>query len=129
MKRFSLNYPRNIVVLIGLLLPLVVSGAYSLFPAVGSMANQQTTDPVPPNQAQTGVTTGASPSYDLTWWTIDGGGSTSVGGNGYTLCSTIAQPDAGLLAGGHYSLNGGFWYAIDKAEPEEITVYLPVIVR
>ncbi len=46
--------------------------------------------------------------YDLTWWTVDGGGGTASGG-GYTLMGTAGQPDAGTVSGGGYTLYGGFW--------------------
>lgn len=52
----------------------------------------------------------APAGYDLSWWTIDGGGSSSVG-DGYALSATFGQPDAGLAAGGRYVLAGGFWTA------------------
>ncbi len=46
--------------------------------------------------------------YNLSRSTIDGGGGTSSGG-AYVLNGTIAQPDAGWMAGGDYELLGGFW--------------------
>jgi hypothetical protein len=46
--------------------------------------------------------------YELSWYTIDGGGGKSSGG-GYTLFGTIGQPDAAYSAGGRYELLGGFW--------------------
>lgn len=46
--------------------------------------------------------------YAIDWFTIDGGGGASSGGN-YTLSGTIGQPDAGTLSGGTLSLQGGFW--------------------
>ncbi len=46
--------------------------------------------------------------YKITWYTIDGGGGTSTGGT-YVVNGTIGQPDAGTLAGGNYTLIGGFW--------------------
>ncbi|RLC99446.1 MAG: hypothetical protein DRI77_02755 [Chloroflexi bacterium] len=46
--------------------------------------------------------------YDLTWWTVDGGGG-SLSGGGYTLMGTAGQPDAGSVGGGGYTLSGGFW--------------------
>lgn len=49
-----------------------------------------------------------SAQYAIDWFTIDGGGGTSTGGN-YSLSGTIGQPDAGLMTGGSYSLAGGFW--------------------
>ena len=62
--------------------------------------------------------------YDLTWWTVDGGGGTLSGG-GYTLMGTVGQADAGpALAGGGYALEGGFW-----AGAARYRVYLPLVVR
>ena len=52
--------------------------------------------------------------YSIDWSTIDGGGGTSTGGV-YSVSGTIGQPDAsGAMAGGNYSLTGGFWalYAV-----------------
>lgn len=49
--------------------------------------------------------------FDLTWNTIDGGGSASTG-DGLTLDGTVGQPDAGLLSGGDFTLEGGFWAAV-----------------
>jgi hypothetical protein len=46
-------------------------------------------------------------NYSIDWFSIDGGGGTSSGGN-YTLTGTIGQPDAGKLTGGNYTLEGGF---------------------
>ena len=44
-------------------------------------------------------------SYDLSWFTIDGGGNVSTGAT-YSVTGTIGQPDAGTLSGGSYSLIG-----------------------
>lgn len=46
--------------------------------------------------------------YIIDWYTIDGGGSVSSGGN-YVLMGTIGQADAGYLGGDNYELLGGFW--------------------
>ncbi len=55
--------------------------------------------------------------YDLTWWTVDGGGGT-VSGAGYTLMGTAGQPDAGApLTGGGYTLTGGFWQPEVESTP------------
>lgn len=49
--------------------------------------------------------------YDLTWSTIDGGGTIGSEGGTYTLGGTIGQPDAGQpMSGGIYTLQGGFWH-------------------
>jgi hypothetical protein len=47
--------------------------------------------------------------YDLSWNTIDGGGSTFATGGAYSLGGTTGQPDAGASSGGAYALTGGFW--------------------
>jgi len=46
--------------------------------------------------------------YSISWYTIDGGGGQSSGGQ-YVLTGTIGQPDAGYHGGGNYELLGGFW--------------------
>ncbi len=70
----------------------------------------------------------AAGSYDLSWWTVDGGGGTSTGG-GFTLSGTLGQPDAGTAAtGGEYSLAGGFWHG-GVASLAEAKIYLPLIIR
>jgi hypothetical protein len=50
--------------------------------------------------------------YDLSWNTIDSGGTTSSGGGLYELAGTSGQIDAGAHAGGVYALGGGFWAGI-----------------
>lgn len=44
---------------------------------------------------------------DIPFWSVDGGGGSSSGGN-YTLTGDIGQPDAGTLNGGTYTIDGGF---------------------
>ena len=46
--------------------------------------------------------------YDLTWSTIDGGGTTSSSER-FTLTGTIGQPDAAYSASAGYGIQGGFW--------------------
>lgn len=77
--------------------------------------------------------------YDLFWFTIDGGGYTFSTGGAYSLGSTAAQPDAGVLSGGNYALAGGFWgssqFASDGdgggggGETGGTVLYLPLIMR
>ena len=52
--------------------------------------------------------TAASGQYELSWYTIDGGGGQSSGGD-FSVIGTIAQPDAAWSSGGDYELLGGFW--------------------
>jgi pectate lyase len=53
------------------------------------------------------VTSGAGARSSL-WFTVDGGGGRSAGGD-FALSGTVGQPDAGVLGGGEFSLRGGFW--------------------
>jgi len=66
--------------------------------------------------------------YDLTWWTVDGGGeAVSHAGSGYVVLGTAGQPEPGpLLVGDSYSLAGGFWPGAGGAERK---IYLPLILR
>ena len=64
--------------------------------------------------------------YDLSWWTVDGGGETFSTGTGYSLGGTAGQPDAGpAMTGAGYILTGGFW----PGGAAVYRVYLPVILR
>lgn len=83
MKRIIYYYKDNIVPLIMLMIGMVFSSS---------------------------IYAQSSENYNLSWFTIDGGGGTSSGGV-YVLSGTIGQPDAGQLSGGDYSLVGGFWSA------------------
>jgi hypothetical protein len=69
----------------------------------------------------------AQGGYELSWWTVDGGGAYSAGG-GYEINGTAGQPDAGVLAGGGYTLGGGFWQGGTVVLPP-FHVYLPLVVR
>ncbi|MDB6110871.1 MAG: hypothetical protein JWR69_2621 [Pedosphaera sp.] len=50
-------------------------------------------------------------SYNMDWFTVDGGGGTSIGG-AFSISGTIGQPDAGVLSGGGFTVEGGFWSGI-----------------
>ncbi|NIM94588.1 MAG: hypothetical protein GTO18_12885 [Anaerolineales bacterium] len=63
--------------------------------------------------------------YELSWWTVDGGGGESAGGS-YVLHGTIGQADAGAMSGGGYSLTGGFWGGFLEDLYE---IFLPLIMN
>jgi hypothetical protein len=98
MKRLIILLPIVLVLLIGI-----------------TTANaQRTNDPaVPPS------------GYDLSWYTIDGGGATFSIGGSYSLGGSIGQADAGSMSGGSYQLNGGFWGGASI----NYTVYLPLVLK
>jgi hypothetical protein len=67
--------------------------------------------------------------YDLSWWTVDGGGG-AVNASGYVLSGTVGQPDAGLaLTGGGYSLVGGFWTDGASGATSSHTTFLPNVSK
>jgi hypothetical protein len=54
--------------------------------------------------------------YSIDWYKVAGGGGTSTGGV-YAVSGTIGQHDAGgPMAGGNYSLTGGFWALISVVQ-------------
>jgi len=69
-------------------------------------------------------TLGFAQQYSIGWYKIAGGGGASTGG-AFSVSGTIGQPDAsGALAGGNYSLTGGFWalYAVQTAGAPWLTI-------
>ena len=55
------------------------------------------------------LTAASAQSFDLSWYTVDGGGATFSTGGDFELGGTIGQPDAGAMSGGDFRLVGGFW--------------------
>ncbi len=69
------------------------------------------------------------PSYDLSWWTVDGGGGRGAAGS-YILDGTAGQPDPGpVLLGGNYHLEGGFWGGGMSGQAQRYSIYLPLLLR
>ncbi len=66
-----------------------------------------------------------STGYDLSWWTVDGGGGTWSEGSGYRLGATAGQPDAGFMMGNGYGLTGGFWSGAGTT----YRLFLPLLMR
>jgi hypothetical protein len=74
---------------------------------------------------QGAIEPGQAGEYDLSWWTVDGGGVTSSDSSGYSLGGTAGQPDAAVWSGGDYVLAGGFWGGVAV----EFRIYLPLVLR
>ncbi len=63
----------------------------------------------------------ANAQYIIPWYTIDGGGGYSNGGN-FELEGTIGQHDAGTtMTGGSFQLSGGFWVGQNNQGPFTVT--------
>ena len=69
------------------------------------------------------ATAGSDGPYNVTWYTIDGGGGTGAG-DGYRLDGTAGQPEPGEMIGNSYRLVGGFW----GGGVGVYRVYLPLVV-
>ena len=74
---------------------------------------------------------GAQTVPNLDCWTVDGGGG-AMDGSGpagaYTLTGSVGQPEAGVLQGGGFTLNGGFIGGGLAISPE-YPMYLPLVIR
>ena len=75
-----------------------------------------------------GLALALSGGFDLSWFSIDGGGGVSNAG-GYALSGTIGQADAGASSGARYKLAGGFWPDSIPRNLGMQNVYLPVVMR
>jgi hypothetical protein len=75
--------------------------------------------------AQSGGLPKQPTGYDLSWWTVDGGGMTSAEASGYSLGGTAGQPDTAVWSGDDYTLAGGFWGGVAI----EYRVFLPLVLR
>jgi hypothetical protein len=100
----------QIIILFGLLVLLTGSGMAATAPG-------------------TALAQGPQQAYDLSWWTVDGGGGHSTA-RSYALDGTAGQPDPGpALVGGNYHLEGGFWGGSLSGQVQQYSIYLPVIFR
>lgn len=72
-------------------------------------------------QAPPAASQGGS-GYEITWWTVDGGGTAHLGGGAYALGATAGQPDAQAVVAGDYTLCGGFW-----PRSARYRIYLPLL--
>ena len=74
----------------------------------------------------TGLVLANGPDYTLDWWTVGGGGYTFSEGGGYSLGGAIGQPDAGVMEGDPYILQGGFW---PGGSVDQYCIYLPLVLK
>ena len=73
------------------------------------------------------VVLAAPQAFDLSWWTVDGGGGSSEGGD-YALSGSIGQPDTSpLMSGGDFTIVGGYWGG--GALLAQNQLYLPIVTR
>jgi len=109
---------------LGLLLATLIIALLSLVAARGVLAAASRAI-IEDQPGQDQIRQPAQAGYDLSWWTVDGGGGVDNAASGYVLGGTVGQPDAGLLTGSGYVLSGGFWFGAGRP----YRVYLPLVVR
>ena len=49
--------------------------------------------------------------YEMTWYTVDGGGVTAATGGDCQVGATVGQPEMTVQIGGDYTVESGFWFA------------------
>lgn len=49
----------------------------------------------------------ARAGFEVSWYSVDAGGGSSIGASGFSIRGTIAQLDAGSATGGAFSVTGG----------------------
>lgn len=54
--------------------------------------------------------------FSIDWFGLAGGGNGSSLGGDFELSATIGQPEAGGMAGGDFSIIGGFWSIVAVEE-------------
>jgi hypothetical protein len=74
--------------------------------------------------AATPAVRAAADALALDWWKVAGGGGDSLGGS-YRLQGTVGQSEPGIVAGGIYRLEGGFWYA----QAENHRIFVPLVKK
>lgn len=88
------------VVVIAIVCLAAAAGAATAAETAGPVAMQRRTDPTAaPKLLQ---------AYDLSWWSVDGGGGTSSGGV-FAVTGSLGQPDAGSAGGCGTAVAGGVW--------------------
>lgn len=61
--------------------------------------------------------------FDLTWNAMSAGGATFATGGDISIGATVAQPGAGSMQGGDFSLQLGFWF-----DPT-VRTFVPLVTR
>ncbi len=61
-------------------------------------------------------------TYDVRWFSVDGGGTSRAEGGGFAVGSTVGQPDAGAAVASPFSVGSGFWGATLTATGAELSL-------
>ena len=75
------------------------------------------------------VATAQDGDFAVDWWTVDGGGGTSTGGD-FAVTGVIGQHDAAASSGDVYVLRGGFFSgAAPTPSPYEFEHSIPGVAK
>lgn len=72
----------------------------------GGPASAVEPPPAPPDQAASKAA--PEQAFDLSWWSVDGGGAVTSGGT-FSLTGAIGQPDVGGSYRAYFALDAGVW--------------------
>ena len=64
------------------------------------------------------VAAAVAQEFEIPWYTIDGGGGTSAGGD-FELSGTAGQPNTGEMTGEEFALSGGFWFTVEPGDCDQ----------
>ncbi len=65
-------------------------------------------------------------AYEVSWYTVAGGGGQVLKGGAFSLQGTVGQFDTGVASGGAFTNCSGFWIQLDSVGYE---LYLPLVHR
>lgn len=103
---------RNLPVLAGLLVALALVAANVRVTSAGPAAAPR------------------AATYDISWYTVAGGGGQDLTGRTFSLKGTAGQSDASAASGGSFAIDGGFWIQVDSLVSSiDYKLYLPLIRR
>jgi hypothetical protein len=86
-----------------------IGGLIAIFAAAG-LCGAEPLEPVAPVTAASerkGVDV-PEQSFDMSWWSVDGGGASSTGGP-YAVTGAVGQPEVGGAYRAYFAFDGGVW--------------------
>lgn len=101
------------------LLALLVVVAVAATASAGDRTPAVTPEPAParaeePSSAPSAdgiAAASARQGFDMSWWSVDGGGDHSTGGD-FALTAAIGQPESGATGTCSQALDGGLWSGV-----------------
>ncbi len=70
-----------------------------------------------------------SPSFDLHWHVMSGGGRDDMASTSFRLHGTLGQVAIGPAQGTTMDVGSGYWYGVRRAKTLVSKVYLPIVIK